>query len=269
MVAAAAGRPATSASPTSLASPHIAPLSLDKTRDYVRLQLDDSGVRSARLRPRRHRSTVRSRRRRPAPAHSRRVVRRDRRGLAQEEPHRRPGRPRCPRRPRPCVTHVHRHVLDELPPRPRPSATSAAPRSSRPGLHTAVRAALVALAARHPPLADLDHRMIRRPFATRALVDTCLAPSAALDSHRRAEIAAFAAFRICRPVTTTSRLTLAPCGSRCSSSCARRCSPTCARTPAPGQARDERENVTPSPARPRPDRHGVVRPPTRAVSART
>jgi hypothetical protein len=98
-------------------------------------------------------------------------------------------------RPRP-----HRDLLDELPPWPRPfvSDLRCAPELAVLAvLHTAVRAALVALTAEHPTLADLgppDEPPTLR--YARALVDTCLVLTAALDSYRRATIAAF---RICRP----------------------------------------------------------------------
>jgi hypothetical protein len=91
-------------------------------------------------------------------------------------------------------------LLDELPPWPRPFVNDlrCAPELAVLAvLHTAVRAALVALAAEYPTLADLgppDEALTLRH--ARALVDTCLALAAALDSYRRAAIAAF---RICRP----------------------------------------------------------------------
>lgn len=96
--------------------------------------------------------------------------------------------------------HAHRDLLDELPPWPRPfvgDLRRAPELAVLAVLHTAVRAALVALAAEHPTLADLgppDEPLTLRH--ARALVDTCLALGAALDSYRRAAIAAF---RICRP----------------------------------------------------------------------
>ena len=95
---------------------------------------------------------------------------------------------------------AHRDLLDELPPWPRPfvSDLRCAPELAVLAvLHTAVRAALVALAAEHPTLTDLgppDEPPTLRH--ARALVDTCLALAAALDSYRRVAIAAF---RICRP----------------------------------------------------------------------
>jgi hypothetical protein len=91
-------------------------------------------------------------------------------------------------------------LLDELPPWPRPfvSDLHCAPELAVLAvLHTAIRAALVALAAEHPTLTDLgspDEPPTLRH--ARALVDTCLALAAALDSYRRVAIAAF---RICRP----------------------------------------------------------------------
>jgi hypothetical protein len=60
-----------------------------------------------------------------------------------------------------------------------------------------MRAALAALAAEHPTLADLgppDEPPTLRH--ARELVKACLTLGAALDSYRRAAIAAF---RICRP----------------------------------------------------------------------
>jgi hypothetical protein len=91
-------------------------------------------------------------------------------------------------------------LLDELPPWPRPFVADlrCAPELAVLAVvHTAVRAALVALAAAHPTLADLgppdEPPTLRR---ARELVDACLTLGAALDSYRRAAIAAF---RICRP----------------------------------------------------------------------
>ena len=96
--------------------------------------------------------------------------------------------------------HAHRDLLDELPPWPRPfvSDLRCAPELAVLAVvHTAVRAALVALAAAHPTLADLgppdEPPTLRR---ARELVDACLSLGAALDRYRRAAIAAF---RICRP----------------------------------------------------------------------
>lgn len=95
---------------------------------------------------------------------------------------------------------AHRDPLDQLPPWPRPfvSDLRRAPELAVLAVvHTAVRAALVALAAEHPTLADLgppnDPATLRR---ARELVDACLTLGAALDRYRRAAIAAF---RICRP----------------------------------------------------------------------
>jgi hypothetical protein len=91
-------------------------------------------------------------------------------------------------------------LLDELPPWPRPfvSDLRCAPELAVLAvLHTALRAALVALAAEHPTLADLgppeEPPTLRH---ARALVDACLALAAALDSYRRAAIATF---QTCRP----------------------------------------------------------------------
>jgi hypothetical protein len=91
-------------------------------------------------------------------------------------------------------------LLDELPPWPR---TVVGDLRRAPELavlavvHTAVRAALAALAAEHPTLADLgpsdEPPTLRR---ARELVETCVALGAALDGYRRAAIAAF---RTCRP----------------------------------------------------------------------
>lgn len=97
-------------------------------------------------------------------------------------------------------SRAHRDLLDELPPWPRPfvSDLRGAPELAVLAVvHTAVRAALVALAAEHPTLADLgpaDEPPTLRH--ARELVETCLALGAALDSYR---CAAIAAFRICRP----------------------------------------------------------------------
>ena len=81
--------------------------------------------------------------------------------------------------------------------RARSSATCAARRSRAvlAVVHTAVRAALVALAAEHPTLSDLgppDEPLTVRN--ARELVEVCLDLGAALDLYRRAAIAAF---RIC------------------------------------------------------------------------
>jgi hypothetical protein len=95
---------------------------------------------------------------------------------------------------------AHRDPLDQLPPWPRPfiSDLRRAPELAVLAVvHTAVRAALVALAAEHPTLADLgpaDEPPTLRH--ARELVETCLALGAALDRYR---CAAIAAFRICRP----------------------------------------------------------------------
>jgi hypothetical protein len=94
----------------------------------------------------------------------------------------------------------HRDLLDELPPWPRPLVTDlrrAPELAILAVLHTAVRAVLVALAAEHPTLADLgppeEPPTLRH---ARVLVDTCFALAAALDSYRRAAIAAF---QVCPP----------------------------------------------------------------------
>lgn len=95
---------------------------------------------------------------------------------------------------------AHRDPLDQLPPWPRPFVADlrrAPELAVLAVLHTAIRAALVALAAEHPTLADLgppDEPPTLRH--ARALVDTSLALVAALDSYRRAAIAAF---RTCGP----------------------------------------------------------------------
>jgi len=95
---------------------------------------------------------------------------------------------------------AHCDLLDEVPSWPRPfvSDLRCAPELAVLAvLHTAVRAVLVALAAEHPTLADLgppDEPPTLRH--ARALVDTCLALGAALDSYR---LAALAAFRISHP----------------------------------------------------------------------
>lgn len=95
---------------------------------------------------------------------------------------------------------ANRDLLDELPPWPRPfvSDLRCAPELAVLAVvHTAVRAALVALAAEHPTLADLgppDEPLTLRH--ARELVEICLTLGAALDRYRRAAIAAF---RICRP----------------------------------------------------------------------
>lgn len=97
-------------------------------------------------------------------------------------------------------SRAHRDPLDQLPPWPRPfvSDLRRAPELAVLAVvHTAVRAALVALAAEHPTLADLgpaDEPPTLRH--ARELVETCLALGAALDRYR---CAAIAAFRICRP----------------------------------------------------------------------
>lgn len=94
----------------------------------------------------------------------------------------------------------HRDLLDDLPPWPRPFVDDlrrAPELAVLAVVHAALRAALVALAAEHPTLADLgppDEPPTLRH--ARELVDTCLILSAALDSYRRA---ALAAFRSCRP----------------------------------------------------------------------
>lgn len=97
--------------------------------------------------------------------------------------------------------HAHRDWLDELPPWPRPLVVDlrrAPELAVLAVLHSAVHAALVALAAEHPTLADLgppgEPPTLRH---ARALVDTCLALGAALDSYRRAAIAAFRTSRPC------------------------------------------------------------------------
>ena len=98
-------------------------------------------------------------------------------------------------------SHLHRDLLDELPPWPRPFGADlrCAPELAVLAVvHTAVRAALVALAAEHPTLAELgpqDEPPTLRH--ARALVETCLALGAALDSYRRAAIAAFRSRRPC------------------------------------------------------------------------
>jgi hypothetical protein len=91
-------------------------------------------------------------------------------------------------------------LLDELPPWPRPfvgDLRRAPELAVLAVVHTAVRAALAALAAEHPTLSDLgppdEPPTVRH---ARALVDTCLALGSALDRYRRAAIAAF---RSCRP----------------------------------------------------------------------
>jgi hypothetical protein len=95
---------------------------------------------------------------------------------------------------------AHRDLLDELPPWPRPfvgDLRRAPELAVLAVVHTAVRAALVALAAEHPTLADLgppDEPLTLRH--ARELVEICLTLGAALDGYRRAAIAAF---RICRP----------------------------------------------------------------------
>lgn len=90
---------------------------------------------------------------------------------------------------------VQRDLLDELPPWPRPLVVDlrrAPELAVLAVLHTALRTALVALAAEHPTLADLgppDEPPTLRH--ARALIGACLALSAALDSYRRVAIAAF------------------------------------------------------------------------------
>jgi hypothetical protein len=86
-------------------------------------------------------------------------------------------------------------VLDALPPWPRPLVVDlrhAPELAVLAVLHAAVRAALVALVAEHPTLADLggpDEPPTLRH--ARRLVHSSLALGAALDGYRRAAIAAF------------------------------------------------------------------------------
>lgn len=90
---------------------------------------------------------------------------------------------------------VQRDVLDELPPWPRPLVMDlrrAPELAVLTVLHTTLRAALAALAAEHPTLADLgppDEPPTLRH--ARALVGACLTLGATLDSYRCAAIAAF------------------------------------------------------------------------------
>jgi len=90
---------------------------------------------------------------------------------------------------------AHRNPLDQRPPWLRPfvgDLRRAPELAVLAVVHTAVRAALAALAAAHPTLADLgppaEPPTLRH---ARELVDICVTLGAALDRYRRAAIAAF------------------------------------------------------------------------------
>lgn len=90
---------------------------------------------------------------------------------------------------------AHRDLLEELPPWPRPlvfDLRRAPELAVLAVLHTALRAALVALVAEHPTLAELGtpHEPPTLRHARR-LVSAGLALGTALDSYRRVALAAF------------------------------------------------------------------------------
>ena len=93
-----------------------------------------------------------------------------------------------------------RNPIDQLPPSSRPfvgDLRRAPELAVLAVVHTAVRAALAALAAEHPTLADLappaEPPTLRH---ARELVEICVTLDAAIGRYRRAAIAAF---RICSP----------------------------------------------------------------------